>query len=164
MPRTCWRRRVCLSSHHFSRKRSRLASTIIKMAPNLRSEDYYEILGCPRSADDAALKKAYRKLAVKVSVHTVLRYSSTLRSFYLIRFYTRSGILIRIPTMKKQRKTFKRSAKLMQHYLIQRNASCTTSTARKPRISRIKCPKGRAVSQVAAAFTTTVVVPLEVVV
>lgn len=37
------------------------------MAPNLKSKDYYEVLGCPRTADDAALKKAYRKLAVKVS-------------------------------------------------------------------------------------------------
>ena len=35
------------------------------MQPNLKSENYYEILGCPRNADDAALKKAYRKLAVK---------------------------------------------------------------------------------------------------
>lgn len=35
--------------------------------PNLKSEDYYEILGCDKSADEAALKKAYRKLAVKVS-------------------------------------------------------------------------------------------------
>src|SRR6056300_448996 len=35
------------------------------MAPNLNSKDYYQILGCPRNADDAALKKAYRKLAVK---------------------------------------------------------------------------------------------------
>ena len=33
--------------------------------PNLNSTDYYQILGCPRNADDAALKKAYRKLAVK---------------------------------------------------------------------------------------------------
>jgi DnaJ family protein B protein 4 len=33
--------------------------------PNLNSSDYYQILGCPRDADDAALKKAYRKLAVK---------------------------------------------------------------------------------------------------
>jgi hypothetical protein len=37
------------------------------MAPNLSSEDYYQILGVPKSADDAALKKAYKKLAVKVS-------------------------------------------------------------------------------------------------
>ena len=35
------------------------------MAPNMNSKDYYQILGCPRNADDAALKKAYRKLAVK---------------------------------------------------------------------------------------------------
>ncbi|KAL7445821.1 hypothetical protein ACHAXH_009630 [Discostella pseudostelligera] len=33
--------------------------------PNLNSTDYYQILGCPRNADDATLKKAYRKLAVK---------------------------------------------------------------------------------------------------
>jgi DnaJ family protein B protein 4 len=33
--------------------------------PNLNSDDYYAVLGCPRTADDAALKKAYRKLAVK---------------------------------------------------------------------------------------------------
>ena len=35
--------------------------------PNLNSNDYYEILGCDRSADENTLKKAYRKLAVKVS-------------------------------------------------------------------------------------------------
>ena len=35
--------------------------------PNLNSKDYYEILGCDRKADESALKKAYRKLAVKVS-------------------------------------------------------------------------------------------------
>jgi len=34
-------------------------------APNLNSEDYYEILGCSKGDSDAALKKAYRKLAVK---------------------------------------------------------------------------------------------------
>jgi DnaJ-class molecular chaperone with C-terminal Zn finger domain len=35
--------------------------------PNLNSEDYYQILGVDRNADDSQLKKAYRKLAVKVS-------------------------------------------------------------------------------------------------
>ena len=33
--------------------------------PNLNSKDYYQILGCPRDADESTLKKAYRKLAVK---------------------------------------------------------------------------------------------------
>jgi len=34
-------------------------------APNLNSDDYYQILGCSRNADENALKKAYKKLAVK---------------------------------------------------------------------------------------------------
>jgi len=31
----------------------------------MNATDYYQILGCPRNADDATLKKCYRKLAVK---------------------------------------------------------------------------------------------------
>ena len=41
--------------------------------PNLNSEDYYEILGCPKNASEADLKKAYRKLAVKVCLAVAIR-------------------------------------------------------------------------------------------
>ena len=31
---------------------------------NVESDDYYKVLGVPRDADDSAIKKAYRKLAI----------------------------------------------------------------------------------------------------
>jgi preprotein translocase subunit Sec63 len=40
-------------------------------SPNLNSEDYYQILGVDRTANDAQLKKAYRKLAVKVCHYVI---------------------------------------------------------------------------------------------
>ena len=45
--------------------------TVTMTQPNLNSSDYYEILGCNRNADDNTLKKAYRKLAVKVRKTTI---------------------------------------------------------------------------------------------
>ncbi len=55
--------------------------------PNLNSEDYYAILGCDRGASEAQLKKAYRKLAVKVRVqyvcyqvgYCIIKYCSEMR-------------------------------------------------------------------------------------
>ena len=51
--------------------------------PNLRSSDYYEILGCRKGDSDAELKKAYRKLAVKVSdfEKSIMHASSFLHRF-----------------------------------------------------------------------------------
>jgi preprotein translocase subunit Sec63 len=46
--------------------------------PNLKSKEYYEILGVPRQATEADLKKAYRKLAVKVSVFMMMNESFSL--------------------------------------------------------------------------------------
>ena len=60
---------LILSSHTNSKRCSRKANnttlTMPTTQPNLKSDDYYDILGVPRNADDSVLKKAYRKLAVK---------------------------------------------------------------------------------------------------
>jgi curved DNA-binding protein CbpA len=52
------------------------------MAPNLNSSDFYEVLGVPRGCNDSALKKAYKKLAVKVS-HDVNGETTHLDTFSL---------------------------------------------------------------------------------
>ena len=41
------------------------------MPPNLNSTDYYQILGCPRDADDAALKKAFMAAPTVISAHAL---------------------------------------------------------------------------------------------
>jgi preprotein translocase subunit Sec63 len=93
------------------------------MPPNLNSEDYYEILGCPRNASDADLKKAYRKLAVKVSFHVTPTLIIPRPRCQIFKVYTRftlklstvSGTQTKILEMKLQLKTFKR---FLRHSLL----------------------------------------------
>jgi DnaJ-class molecular chaperone len=35
------------------------------MQPNFDSDDFYEVLGVPKNADNNVIKKAYRKLSLK---------------------------------------------------------------------------------------------------
>ena len=71
-----WIKSLCSATQNLFQWQHRTSNIILtKMAPNLNSDEYYQILGVPRSASDAQIKKAYKKLAVKVcfwlsSVHT----------------------------------------------------------------------------------------------
>lgn len=90
--------------------------------PRLSSSDYYEILGCPRDANENALKKAYRKLAVKVSdiLHDFLANLSVLAQTDLSLLLL-SGIQTRILTMRRPSPIFRKYRRLMLCCQIRRS-------------------------------------------
>ena len=66
------------------------------MVPNLNSEDYYKILGIPRSADESVLKKAYRKLAVKVNFRIVLLFFWRKKKACVFKYEVLSSVPVRL--------------------------------------------------------------------
>ena len=84
---------------------------------NIKSEDYYEILGIPREATEADIKKAYRKLAIQW--HPV--------SFILLTIHR-----TKIPTIRKElRRTLRKLERPTSVCLIQKREQSTTSTAKR---------------------------------
>ena len=100
------------------------------MSNQFNSDDYYTVLGIDRnSADENAIKKAYRKLAIKwhpVS-HRIVSHEISLSNSYSSR-YSRTKIRT---TRRQQQKCLRKSARRTQSFLTRKRNKFTTSMAKK---------------------------------